>query len=46
MNQFVESLCRLYRVDKIDIKKLGELLAFNKITQQEYDYIIAAKNEQ
>lgn len=46
MTQFVESLCRLYRANKIDIKKLGELLALNKITQQEYDYIISAKNEQ
>ena len=46
MNQFVESLYRLYKGNKIDIKKLGELLAFNKITQQEYDYVISAKNEQ
>ena len=46
MNQFVESLCRLYRANKIDIKKLGELLTLNKITQQEYDYIISANNEQ
>lgn len=46
MSQFVESLCRLYRANKVDMKKLGELLAFNKITQQEYDYIISAKNEQ
>ena len=46
MNQFVESLCRLYRANKIDNKKLGELLAVNKITKQEYDYIISAINEQ
>lgn len=46
MTQFVESLCRLYRANKIDIKKLGELLASHKITQREYDYIISAKNEQ
>lgn len=46
MTQFVESLCRLYRANKIDIKKLDELLALNKITQQEYDYIISANNEQ
>lgn len=46
MTQFVESLCRLYRANKIDMKKLSELLALNKITQQEYDYIISANNEQ
>lgn len=46
MNQFVESLCRLYRANKIDIKKLGEFLALHKITQQEYEYIISAHNEQ
>jgi hypothetical protein len=46
MNQFVESLCRLYKANKIDMKKLGELLALNKITQQEYNYVISAKNEQ
>lgn len=46
MSQFVESLCRLYKANKIDIKKLGELLAFNKITKQEYEEIISAKNEQ
>lgn len=43
MSQFVESLCRLYKVDKIDVKKLGELLTNNKINKQEYDYIIAVK---
>lgn len=46
MNQFVESLCRLYRANKIDIKKLGELLSLKKLTQQEYNYIISAENEQ
>lgn len=46
MNQFVESLCRLYRANKVDIKKLGELLSLNKLTKQEYDYIISAQNEQ
>lgn len=44
MNQFVESLCRLYKAEKIDMKKLGELLASNKITRQEYEYIISAKD--
>ena len=46
MNQFVESLCRLYRANKIDAKKLGEFLALNKITKQEYEYIISVDNEQ
>ena len=46
MTQFVESLCRLYRANKINIKKLDELLASNKITQQEYEYIVSADNEQ
>lgn len=43
MNQFVESLCRLYTMDKIDALKLNELLTKKKINQQEYDYIISAK---
>lgn len=45
MNQFVESLWRLYKFNKIDDKKLNELLSSKKITKQEYDYIISAKNE-
>lgn len=44
MNQFVESLCRLYRQDKVNNDKLKELLTKKKINQQEYDYIISAKN--
>jgi hypothetical protein len=43
MNQFVESLTRLYMKNKIDETKLTELLAINKINQQEYDYVVAAK---
>ncbi len=43
MNQFVESLSRLYKVDKIDDKKLDELLTSKKITKQEYEYIISVK---
>ena len=35
MSQFVESLCRLYKADKINIVKLEELLSSNKITQEE-----------
>jgi phospholipid N-methyltransferase len=44
MTQFVESLCRLYKFNKINTKKLDELLASKKINKQEYDYIISAKN--
>lgn len=44
MNQFVESLCRLYKQDKVNNDKLKELLTKKKINQQEYDYIISAKN--
>lgn len=43
MNQFVESLRRLYAIDKIDNLKLNELLTKKKINQQEYDYIISVK---
>lgn len=42
MNQFVESLCRLYKAEKIDKDKLNKLLSSNKINQQEYEYIISA----
>ena len=45
MNQFIESLRRLYIIEKIDDKKLDELLSSKKITKQEYDYIISLKNE-
>ena len=44
MSLFIESLYRLYRDNKINKDKLNELLAFKKINQQEYDYIIAAEN--
>ena len=43
MNQFIESLYRLYGLDKIDKNQLDKLLANKKINQQEYDYIISAK---
>lgn len=44
MNQFVESLLRLYHNHLIDMSKLDELLNANKLNQQEYDYIISAQN--
>jgi hypothetical protein len=43
MSQFVESLARLYAMNKIDEKKIKELLMTKKINQQEYDYITAEK---
>ena len=43
MNQFVESLCRLYKDNKINQAKLDDLLSSKKITKQEYDYIISVK---
>ena len=43
MNQFVESLRRLYEVNKVDSTKIDELLANKKINKQEYDYIISVK---
>jgi hypothetical protein len=45
MNQFVESLYRLYKLNKINAEKLHSLLASKKINQQEYNYIISAKEE-
>lgn len=43
MNQFIESLARLYLANKINENKLKELLINQKINQQEYDYIAAKK---
>lgn len=40
MNQFVESLKRLFQGGKITLEKLQQLLLNKKITEQEYDYII------
>lgn len=44
MSQFVLSLGRLYKHNKISDKKLNELLADKTINKQEYDYIISVKN--
>ncbi len=43
MSLVVESLRRLYQMEKINKDKLDVLLTSNKITQAEYDYIISAK---
>lgn len=45
MTQFVESLSRLYKNNKIDKKKLNNLLSLKKISQQEYNYIIKQKQD-
>ena len=42
MSTFVESLKRLYSAKRITKKKLNSLLKANKITQEEYNYIIGA----
>lgn len=42
MTQFVESLYRLYKDNRIKKDKIDALLSSKKITQQEYDYIISA----
>lgn len=46
MNQFVESLCRLYKDGKIDEEKLKELLSKEKINQREYDYIASDTDDE
>lgn len=45
MNQFVESLSRLYKDNKIDKKKLNSLLSSKKINQTEYNYILKQKED-
>lgn len=40
MNQFVESLKRLYQSDKIKIDKVIELFQNGKITEEEKWYIL------
>jgi len=45
MNQFVESLRRLYMDGRVNAQKITELLASNKINQREYDYIISVQRE-
>lgn len=46
MTQLIDSLQRLYKEGKISNHTLDRLLTEKKITEQEYNYIIAAKNEQ
>ena len=44
MTHFIESLCRLYKADRVGKEQIDNLLSDNKINKQEYDYIISAKN--
>ena len=44
MTQLVESLQRLYQENKVSNQTLDRLLTDKKINQQEYNYIISAKN--
>lgn len=43
MNQFVESLYRLYGLDRVHKEQLDKLLVNKKINKQEYEYVISAK---
>jgi hypothetical protein len=45
MTQFIESLQRLYRDDKVSKETLDKFLASQKINKQEYEYIISVKND-
>ena len=45
MNQFIESLIRLYKNKKIDKKKLNNLLSTKKISQSDYNYILKNADE-
>lgn len=42
MNQFVESLARLYNSGQVKKTVIDNLFASGKINRQEYDYIIIA----
>ena len=41
MNQFVESMKRLYNGKKVSEKKIVELFESGKITKEEKEYILA-----
>lgn len=43
MNQFVESLKRLYNAKMVDEKKINELYKNGKITEKEKNYILEVK---
>lgn len=43
MNQFVESMKRLYKDGKVEEKKIVELFVSDKITEEEKLYILDVK---
>lgn len=45
MNQFVESLSRLYAIGKLNTKKVVELFESKKITEEEKWYILNTRKE-
>lgn len=45
MNQFIESLARLYKDKKIAKNTLDSLVINKKISKQEYEYILASTSE-
>lgn len=44
MNQFIESICRLYKDDRISKEKLIQLYESEKITREELNYILEIKS--
>lgn len=44
-SQFVKSLSRLYKFNKVKKEYLDELLADKKLNDDEYNYIISQSNE-
>ena len=46
MTQFIESLARLYKFQKVSKKTIDTLLSDKKITQVEYEYIISSGKEE
>lgn len=46
MNQFVESLARLYKSQKVSKDTIDTFLTDKKITQIEYEYIISSGKEE
>lgn len=45
-SQFVKSLSRLYKYNKVKKEYLDELLADKKLSEEEYAYIISQATEQ
>jgi hypothetical protein len=45
MNQFIESMRRLYSARKVNDAQLEKMLTSKKITKEEYNYIISKDKE-